>query len=314
MSSPRRSRAQPCLLALSMLAALAGCTSQRGSPAAAVAEPGALIVTRGRVDIEGGLLPLGMTADGVIADVAVKEGERVTRGQVLISTDATPARLEVSLAQAHLEQAQIQSRLLESKAAAARIRAARLVEAARAHAGDGQSADDAREAVIDLSAQWANARAATDIARVELRRANYQASQHVLRAPVDGDVLRIAARPGMHVSAQSGAVLTLLPAQARIVRAELSQDFVDAVHPGSRAEVVSDDGRQTAIGRAYVLRVGPAYGQSSLQEDPMQRVNERSVECVLGFDKPSVLRVGERVLVRFSRATERLAKPAPRTL
>ena len=314
--------AERILLALLPALLTVACTRHRDEPVAAADNgPPALIVARGRVDIEGGPLPLGMTVDGVIASVAVTEGEPVTRGQLLIATDPTPAHLDENLAQAHLAQAQAQVGLLESKAAAARVRAARLVEAAKEDAGDGQSADDAREAAAEATAELANARAGMRIAHADVERTGYQTTQHVLRAPLDGEVLRVTAWPGMRVSAQGGPLLTLLPAKARIVRAELAQDFVDAVAPGAPAQVISDDGRQTPLGSAHVLRLGRTFGQSTLQEDPLQRINERSVECVLAFDGPSTLRVGQRVLVRFPQtaqpsqmASERLAKPRPRTL
>ena len=314
--------AEGILLAVLPALLLVACARHRDEPVATADNaPPALIVARGRVDIEGGPLPLGMTVDGVIASVAVTEGEPVTRGQLLIATDPTPAHLDENLAQAHLAQAQAQVGLLESKAAAARVRAARLVEAAKEDAGDGQSADDAREAAAEAVAELANARAGMRIAHADVERTGYQATQHVLRAPVDGEVLRVTAWPGMRVSAQGGPLLTLLPAKARIVRAELAQEFVDAVAPGAHAQVISDDGRQTPLGSAHVLRLGRTFGQSTLQEDPLQRINERSVECVLAFDSPSTLRVGQRVLVRFPQTAqpshttgERLAKPRPRTL
>jgi multidrug efflux pump subunit AcrA (membrane-fusion protein) len=310
------------LVMLPALLMQGACGRHRDAPVAAADNaPPALIVARGRVDIEGGPLPLGMTVDGVIATVAVMEGESVKQGQLLITTDPTPAHLDENLAQARLAQAQAQVGLLESKAAAARVRAARLVEAAKEDAGDGQSADDAREAAAEAVAELANARAGMRIAHADVERTGYQATQHLLRAPLDGEVLRVTAWPGMRVSAQGGPLLTLLPAKARIVRAELGQDFVDDVAPGAQAQVISDDGRQTPLGPAHVLRIGRTFGQSTLQEDPLQRINERSVECVLAFDSPSTLRVGKRVLVRFPQtgqgsptASERLAKPPPRTL
>ena len=311
------------LVALPVLLLLAACARHRDNPTTAAADNAtpSLIVARGRVDIEGGPLPLGMTVDGVIANVAVTEGDWVRRGQLLIAADPTPARIDEDLARAKLAQAQSQAKLLESKASAARTRAARLIQAAEEDAGDGQSADDAREAAVEAGAELINAQAGMRIARAELQRTGYLAEQHILRAPLDGEVLRVTAWPGMRVSAQGGTLLTLLPAKARIVRAELSQDFVDVIAPGAAARIVSDDGQQTALGAAHVLRIGRMYGQSLLQEDPLQRINERSVECVLAFDGPSALRVGQRVLVHFPQASrgadipgERLAKPRPRKL
>lgn len=308
------------------LLALGACTRQHAGPQPGAASeaislaPG-FIIARGRIDVEGGPLSLGLSVDGLIDHVAVAEGDHVRRGQLLISTDPTPAHLDQTLAQAHLSQARAQVALLQVRLSAARLHATRLTAAARQDAGDGQSADDARQATSEAAAELDNARAAVQIAQVDLQRAAYQGRQHELRAPVDGEVLRLTAWPGMRVSAQAGTLVTLLPAGARIVRAEVSQEFIDTIRPGQQAKILSDDGRQTSYGAAHVLRIGPVFGQTTLQEDPLQRVNERSVECVLAFDAASTLRVGERVLVRFQAAVhpatstiERLGKPRPGTL
>lgn len=308
------------------LLALDACTprhaaSQSGAPSDAIASSPAFIVARGRIDVEGGPLALGLSVDGVVDHVIVAEGAQVRRGQLLISTDPTPAHLDETLAQAHLSQARAQVTLLQSRLSAARLHATRLAAAAKQDAGDGQSADDAREASTEAAAELDNAHGAMQVAQADLERAEYQARQHELRAPVDGDVLRLTAWPGMRVSAQAGTLVTLLPAGARIVRAEVAQEFIDKIQPGQQARITSDDGRQVAFGAAHVLRVGRVFGQSTLQDDPMQRINERSVECVLAFDGASTLRIGQRVLVRFPAAArppaqtaERLGKPHPGTL
>ena len=52
---------------------------------------------------------------------------------------------------------------------------------------------------------------------------------------------------------------------------------------------------------AHVLRIGRVVGPSTLEDDPQQRANLRTVSCVLAFDQPPPddVRVGERVLVQF---------------
>ena len=94
----------------------------------------------------------------------------------------------------------------------------------------------------------------------------------------------------------------LLPAQPRIVRAELNESFVRVVNPGMRAEIVDDSGSGMPNLTAHVLRVGTVFGASALEEDPLVRANTRTVECVLAFDQPAPAsaRIGQRVLVRFN--------------
>lgn len=287
----------------------AGC-SRPAAPAGPAAGPVAAYaaVARGRIDVEGGLLSLSMPREGVLARVAVHEGDHVRQGQLLAALDDEPARLAVDAAQAQREQAQAQLKLLGIKQAAAKQRAQRLAAAVAAGAGDGQSADDAGEAAAQLDAEQQAARAALDMASQKLDEARYELKQRSLLAPFDAEVVRVSAQPGASVSPASGAVFTLLPEKPRIVRAELNDSFVGAIQPGMPAEVSADSGRAGASWSAHVLRIGKVYGPATLENDPQVRANARTVECVLAFDQPDPgqtrnLRIGQRVMVRFGKAS-----------
>ncbi|MFC5435680.1 HlyD family efflux transporter periplasmic adaptor subunit [Rhodanobacter umsongensis] len=320
---PRRT-AGTRLIRLGCLALFAGCClaacSRPGDPptsSGAGAVTAYAAVARGRIDIEGGLLALPMPREGTLARIAVHEGERVRQGQLLAELDTEPAMLAVDAAQAQLAQAQAQLKLLGTKQVAAKQRARRLVAAVAAGAGDGQSADDAGEAVAQLDAEQATARAAVSMASQKLDEARYELKQRSLRAPFDADVVQVSAQPGATVSPSSGPLFTLLPQKPRIVRAELNESFVGTVHPGMPADVMANGEADSAHWSAHVLRVGQVYGPATLENDPQVRANARTVECVLAFDQPDPeghssdegrsdksrnLRIGQRVLVRFGTA------------
>ena len=302
LHSPPRRMLRLGFLALGVAGLLGGCSQPSDAPAGASAPVATYAaVARGRIDIEGGLLALSMPREGVLATVAVHEGDSVKQGQLLAALDTQPAQLAVDAAQAQLEQAQAQLELLGIRQQAARQRAQRLAAAAAAGAGDGQSADDAREAAAQLDAEQLAARAAQDIATQKLREARYELKQRSLRAPFDAQVVHVAAQPGASVSPGSGALFTLLPDKPRIVRAELNDSFVGAIHPGMPAEVSADSDRDGSRWAAHVLRIGEVYGPATLENDPQVRANARTVECVLTFDQPSSLRIGQRVVVRFDK-------------
>ncbi|GGY24311.1 hypothetical protein GCM10008098_17380 [Rhodanobacter panaciterrae] len=296
-------------LALTLACLLAACSRSTDAPTNAAAQPAATYaaVARGKVDIEGGLLTLSMPREGTLAKVAAHEGDHVKQGQLLAQLDIQPATLAVDAAQAQLEQAQAQLKLLAVKQAAAKQRAERLVAAASAGAGDGQSADDAREAAAQLEAEQLSAHAALSMASQKLDEARYELKQRSLLAPFDAEVVQASAQPGANVSPTSGPMFTLLPQKPRIVRAELNDSFVRMIQPGMSAEVVADNGRADAHWSAHVLRIGQVYGPATLENDPQVRANARTVECVLAFDEPQNLRIGQRVMVRFGAAST----PAP---
>jgi RND family efflux transporter MFP subunit len=286
-------------LALSLAWLLASCSRAPDAPAdgARPATP-YTAVARGRIDIEGGLLALSMPRDGTLATIAVHEGDQVKKGQLLAALDTEPARLAIDAAQAQLDQAQAQLKLLGVKQSAAKQRAARLVAAAAAGAGDGQSADDAREAAAQLVAEQQAAHAAASMASQKLAEARYELKQRSLLAPFDGEVVHVTAQPGASVSPSSGALFTLLPRKPRIVRAELNESFVGVIKPGTHAEV-SAGNDEAMRWSAHVLRISQVYGPATLENDPQVRANARTVECVLAFDQPQHLLIGQRVTVRF---------------
>ncbi len=300
--SPRFLRPSIVLLAAALLA---GCSHGDTSTAPAPAASPYAAVARGRVDIEGGLLKLGMPREGVVASIAVHEGDHVHKGQLLAALDTEAAQLAVDAAQAEQKQAESQAKLLDQRIQGAQQRAQRLAAAASAGAGDGQSADDARENVQQLQGERDSALANAALAAQKIAAARYELGQRSLHAPVDAQVVRRLIQPGATVSPTAGPAFVLLPDETRIVRAELNESFVDAIHPGMAAEVVEDNGnsRQSSL-KAHVLRIGGVFGASTLEEDPQVRANTRTVECVLTFDQPppAELRIGQRVLVQFPAA------------
>jgi multidrug resistance efflux pump len=295
-------------LALAATWLLAACSKPANTPSNPAAAPatGYAAVARGRVDIEGGLLVLSMPREGTLAKVAVHEGDHVKQGQLLAALDTVPAKLAVDAARTQLAQAQAQLKLLGIKQAAAKQRAGRLTAAVAAGAADGQSADDAHEAAAQLDAEQQAAHANVSMATQKLAEANYELQQRSLLAPFDAQVIQVAAQPGASVSPASAPLFTLLPEKPRIVRAELNESFVGVVQPGMHAEVSANDDAQPTSWSAHVLRISQVYGPATLENDPQVRANARTVECVLAFDQPQDLRIGQRVLVRFGTP----AKPA----
>lgn len=290
---------------LTLLAAalLAGC-SQDDAPAAPsnAAMPAYAAVARGRIDIEGGLLKLTMPSDGVVAQVDAHEGDHVHKGQLLVQLDLEPAKLALDTALAEQQQANAQIGTLETRTKAAGLRASRLEQAAKAGAGDVQSADDAHEAARQAQAELTNARAAAALAAQKVAGARYQLALRSLHAPSNGEIVQRMVQPGATVSPATGPLFVMLPDSPRIVRAELNESFVGMVHEGMAAEVDDDSGSGLAPLKAHVLRIGRVFGASTLEDDPQVRANTRSVECVLTFDQPpsTPLRIGQRVLVKFS--------------
>lgn len=298
----RHSRLPLALLATALLAA---CSHDNAPATNNATAPAYQAVARGRIDIEGGLLKLSMPSEGVVQSVNVHEGEHVQKGQLLAQLDPEPAKLALDSALAEQQQATAQANSLEERLKAASLRASRLQQAAKAGAGDTQSADDAHEAAQQVQAELDNARANASLAAQKVAGARYQLGLRSLHAPVDGQVVQRMVQSGASLSPATGPIFVILPDAPRIVRAELNESFVGVVHDGMDAEIDDDSGSGMAPLKAHVLRIGNVFGASTLEDDPQVRANTRSVECVLSFDQQpaTALRIGQRVLVKFGTAT-----------
>lgn len=281
-----------------LLLALAGCS--RGEPAAnaKVSAPTPLAVAQGVIDAEAGLIRVRAPRDGVVAQSLVEEGDHVPAGQVLATLQARQAQLDLDVAAAEVADRQAQLEVADAKAAGSLREAQRLDRLAKADAGPRQDAERAATvAQIDRSEQRQAAAALRQAqARRELSR--YEVDVREIRAPVNGRIVRRTTSPGAFVSAAT-SLFVLEPDGRRIVRAELDEAFAGRVRPGMHAVVT----RQFQPGAAYaaqVLRVSDLLAGPSMSDDPTAKADTRVISVVLTLAGAQDLRLGERVLVRFT--------------
>jgi len=295
------------LAALALLAACNRTPTPAPAPAGAATNADStrfVALARGRVDVEGGLVHLSAPREGVVAKVAGNIGDSVKAGDVLLTLDTTQAEIARDAAKAEVAAANAQVQLLRAKLDAVKTRAARADEAAKAGAASDQSADDARQALVELNAEIVVAQAGADGAAQKVKQADYEVGVRSLRAPVAGKIVARTTRPGDTVSPASADLIELLPDGPRIVRAELNESFIGKVALGMRAEVRSEAEPEKTYG-AKVARIGDVFGPSKLIENPLETTDARDVECILDFDADTPLRVGTRVQVRILSAGNR---------
>ncbi len=289
-----------CLLVVAIvMALLGGC----GKSAAEHALPAATAQTfvamaRGKVDVEGGIVHIVASRDGIVAQLTGAVGDAVKAGDALVALDAAQAKIGVDMARAELAQAEAQRALLRAKLPGMKQRAARVNEASQAGAASGQAADDAHQALAELTAETAVADAGIEAGRQKIKQAEYEAEMRTLRTPVAGRIVARNVHVGDVVSAQSAqALFDVLPDAPHIVRAELNEGFVAKVKIGMSAQVYSevDSGK---VWPARVVRIGEIFGHSKLSEEGQESLDARDVECILALPESDLL-IGQRVQVRF---------------
>lgn len=256
-------------------------------------------IAKGRIDVEGGIIQLAASRDGIITEVFVEEGDLVKKGQVLAAQDDRHARLNLELQRAEVAHARTALPVLQVRLAAAEREQVRLSRAIQDQATSQQEVDRAEDSLRQLRAEIGQAEEHLKVAQARQRVAEYEVDRRVIRAPLDGRIVRRLARPGDGVSTLNVTPLFwFVPDTTRIVRAELEERFIEAVRPGMVAEVVPEaDEKHTYTGR--VLRVGLVFGPKRPRtDDPQERVDERVVECVVSLDHQHLV-LGQRVLVKF---------------
>lgn len=173
-------------------------------------------------------------------------------------------------------------------AARATVRAERL-KLDQLRASDPES--DARLAASELT-----------LAQEHLATAQEQLAQHVLRAPEDGVVLRLLVSAGQVLGpGQKQPALWFQPDRPLIVRCEVEQQFVDRIRPGMVCDVYED--RLDLPGwKGRVQRCsGWIAPRRSLGDDPLERRDARTLECIIRFESVPSLRIGQRLRVVFRR-------------
>jgi RND family efflux transporter MFP subunit len=281
-----------------LLLALVGCSS--GEPAAKP-QPSAkapLAVAQGVVDAEAGLIRVRAPRDGVVAQSLVEEGDHVPAGELLASLQARQAQLDLDVAVAEVADRQAQLEVADAKAAGSLREAQRLDRLAKEDAGPRQDAERAATAAQIDRGEQRQAAAALRQAQARRELSRYEVDVREIRAPVNGRIVRRAISPGAFVSAAT-SLFVLEPDGRRVVRAELDEAFAGRVRSGMHAVVT----RQFQPGAAYaaqVLRVSDLLAGPSMPDDPTAKADTRVVSVVLTLTGAQDLRLGERVLVRFT--------------
>lgn len=270
---------------------------------------------------------------GRIAAIAVKEGDRVEAGAVLVELESAVEKASLAAAEADLHAAEAEltraragdrvedraAALAESRAADARAQqaegiAARVKKAFDGGAATGDELDraqrdaEAQRATADLSraklsASHAGSRAedvlAADArreaasARVDESRARLE--QRSIRAPVAGEVLSLKVRVGEYTQ-PGDAVVVLGDTRVLRVRVDVDERDLGKVSIGASLIVhaVAFPGEDFA---GKVVELGRRMGRKNIRsDDPVERNDTKILEVVGELETRDRLVVGQRVV------------------
>ena len=178
---------------------------------------------------------------GPVAEVAIRVGERVEAGDVLIvlARDLPEARLDQKRADEALEAARV--RTAEAEVDLARQELERLEKLKGSSAFPKAAYEDKRQELVRRRSRVREAAAALARARVQREMAEIELARTTVRAPYAGVVTAREAVPGGYVKA-GDPVATLVDDQRLEVEADVPADRLAGLVPGLDVTLELDDG------------------------------------------------------------------------
>lgn len=306
-----RGGATAATVAALLLGSISSCGYGESGLAATAAVAAALertsIVAMGRLEPNGRVIRAGAASDDIIREILVEDGAEVAKGQILVKLDGHELRLaEREAAELSVERAELTPFRIEAQRAVVRLQKAELAHAQADVAGQrglidkgftpGKDFEDAQLRVRRQEEALAQERAELDRlvaslalelkeAANELRRAESELERALIRAPIDGRVLKVLQRAGERTAGRP--VLHLGNTSEMYALAEVHATDIRYVKTGQRARFESSALPGPIEGR--VEQVGSMiYTNNIFGEDPGAPAGVRVFQVHVRLDDSTV--------------------------
>lgn len=226
---------------------------------------------------------------GLVTRVAVKVGDKVKEGDVLLELDARDALSQVEVQRANI--ASIEASILESEIGLA-DREDQWDRVQRLKEGQVVSVDERQRTQFAFRAARSRVdtrKADLALAKAQLSRAEVLRELLVVKAPRAGTVLQVSVRPGEYAAVPSADSLVLLGQIDRYqLRVDIDEDNAPRVMPGCSAKAFLKGRREDPIALEF-MRIEPfVQRKRALAGDSNERVDTRVLQVIFQFSRPSV--------------------------
>ncbi len=293
----------------------------------------------GRIEGRGETISLGASADGVVKEIYVTDGQKVSKGTLLAAIDCEDVRSEIEMDKAQAEDARQQRvRLLRGHRDEEKLSAAQQTAAAKAvldqaqehigRVGDLQNGEISRDALqqarLDLAVAQANyakavqdeklidagplpeevSRADADVSMAEqsVNVAANKLEKCQVRAPIAGTILKVITKTGEAYSTfLPHPLFTIADESVRRVRAEVDERDINNVKLG-QSVIVTADGFPGEKFEGRVIEISHSMrAKSVLSDDPSQKVDRDVLEVLIELQRTKVdLPLGLRVTAQMT--------------
>jgi HlyD family secretion protein len=243
---------------------------------------------RGLVESVNENVRIAPATSGLIRDVMVKVGDKISKGDVLFSMDDRDA-----LSQVRVQEAQVA--VLEAQVATAQTivadRKDQLDRSIRLREKNVSSEDEAKRNLFAWQAadrQLQSARADLDLARARLADARVRLDLLTIRAPRDGTVLQVNIRPGEYTMVNSSETAILLGDISQLqLRVDVDESDAPSIREGCTGIAFLKGSREKSVPLEFV-RIEPyILPKKSLSGESTERVDTRVLQIIFRFKNPT---------------------------
>ena len=304
----------------------------------------------GLVEPSSELVLLGAPVSGLVEEVMVTEGQRVKKGDPLFAIDRRTLRSQLAGAEARLlsaearlgqaksmpkpeSLAQAQARAEQSRAAVADAqgRLERLIAVGEAGAISRNERPTREFDLATAKARLAEAEAnlafvkrgtypedlkvfesEVAVARAECDALRTELDRCIARAPIDGNVLKIDARPGEYAAAGPGAEVQMQLGNLDPLHIRVDIDELDAwrFDPKGKAVASLRGGRQQTFPLRFVRRTPLVQPKRALTGENAERIDTRVIQVIYAFEDPKAGVAPGQLLDVYIESTVPPAEPA----
>jgi HlyD family secretion protein len=251
----------------------------------------------GVVEPSSELMKVGTPIGGILEDVFVKAGDRVTADQPLFRIDTRDARAAVAEAQARVESARKSAAAARANLSFTQNQLALYRNVADPRAVSRLEVVDRQGGVANAQAQVALQEAQISTSIAELERLRVDLGRRTIRAQISGQILQVNIRKGEFAAAGGGdSLITMGDTTPLHVRIDIDEDEINRVELGKDA-VVSARGDALSKVNARFVRVEPqVIPKQSLTNNTSERVDVRVLQLIYALPEESHnLFVGQQI-------------------
>ena len=183
---------------------------------------------------------------GVIEDVKFDVGDRISKGQPLVTMDRSRIAIEKRAAEASIAVAEAGLKVADAKLKLAEQAFQRQAGLKSSTAFSRSRFDDLKLEAVQAGSERAQAAAQLQSARSALERAEYELKHAVIAAPFDGIIIARAAQPGQYMT-PGGTVATLLDVTNLEVEADVPSKIAAGLSVGAKVSAVFEGGAQKSV-------------------------------------------------------------------